>query len=116
MLNGQPDVDVAVMRPTIQYTDGLNKTTQVVEWFWEIMTEATRDERAAVLKFCTGEVEGVWLWKRVFILTQHCYPPQAQAECRWMALSLSLHSQGCLTPRSTRCHAATPASTNWYDR
>lgn len=76
MLNGQPDVDVAVMRPTIQYTDGLNKTTQVVEWFWEIMTEATRDERAAVLKFCTGEVEGVWVWRRVIILTQHCYPPR----------------------------------------
>jgi E3 ubiquitin-protein ligase HACE1 len=56
MLCGVADIDINDWKDTCQYHDGLNATSAVAVWFWTAVREMSREERSALLHFCTGSV------------------------------------------------------------
>jgi hypothetical protein len=56
MLCGVADIDVDEWEATCQYEDGLDSTSAVAVWFWAAVREMSREERSALLHFCTGLV------------------------------------------------------------
>ena len=56
MLCGVADIDVNDWEATCQYHDGLDAASAVVVWFWATVRELSREERSALLHFCTGSV------------------------------------------------------------
>ena len=56
MLCGVADIDVDDWEVTCQYLDGLDAASDVAVWFWAAVREMSREERSALLHFCTGSV------------------------------------------------------------
>eukprot|EP00035_Acanthoeca_spectabilis_P002075 m.84899 g.84899 ORF g.84899 m.84899 type:complete len:329 (-) comp11334_c0_seq1:1072-2058(-) len=54
LLCGTPEICVDEWAAETCYRRGLNSESNVVLWFWEIVGGMTQQERAAVLRFCTG--------------------------------------------------------------
>jgi E3 ubiquitin-protein ligase HUWE1 len=48
---GLPDIDIEDMRAHTEYR-GYADTHPIVQWFWQVVTEFTREERALLLQVC----------------------------------------------------------------
>jgi hypothetical protein len=56
MLCGVKDIDVDDWEATCKYSGGLDAESDLVVWFWAAVREMSREERSALLHFCTGSV------------------------------------------------------------
>uniref|UniRef100_K3X0G7 HECT-type E3 ubiquitin transferase n=1 Tax=Globisporangium ultimum (strain ATCC 200006 / CBS 805.95 / DAOM BR144) TaxID=431595 RepID=K3X0G7_GLOUD len=54
VLCGLPEIDVGDWRKHTQVAPSFGPDSPLVEWFWEVITEFSEDERARFLQFCTG--------------------------------------------------------------
>ena len=54
LLCGVTDIDVDEWEASCVYTGGFTTATAVVRWFWAEVRAMLREERAALLHFCTG--------------------------------------------------------------
>ena len=54
LLTGRATVDVGAMAATATYTDGMESSTDVAVWFWEVLSAASTERRQDALKFITG--------------------------------------------------------------
>lgn len=55
LLHGQPGIDVAEWRRFTRYTGEVRgEGDQVVQWFWEIVSNYTYEDKIKLLLFCTG--------------------------------------------------------------
>jgi len=54
MVNGEATVDVDAFRSEAIYCGGLNNSSPLVEWFWEVFASMTDVERSLFLRFVTG--------------------------------------------------------------
>jgi E3 ubiquitin-protein ligase HUWE1 len=53
MISGLPDIDVDDLKKNTEYT-GWRPVDKEIEWFWKVMYELSRDEKAKFLQFVTG--------------------------------------------------------------
>jgi E3 ubiquitin-protein ligase HUWE1 len=53
LISGLPDIDVLDLKKNTDYV-GWKATDKEIEWFWNVMTSLSRNEKAAFLQFVTG--------------------------------------------------------------
>ena len=53
LICGLPDVDVDNLRDNTEY-HGYRPTDEIIVWFWEVINELNRTEKASLLQFITG--------------------------------------------------------------
>mmetsp|Transcript_10348 Transcript_10348/g.20954 ORF Transcript_10348/g.20954 Transcript_10348/m.20954 type:complete len:1614 (-) Transcript_10348:51-4892(-) len=56
MISGLPDIDVDDLKKNTEYT-GWRPADKEIGWFWKIMYELSRDEKAKFLQFVTGSAK-----------------------------------------------------------
>ena len=54
LLCGVAEIDVGDWEQSAQYQGGLTADTPVARWFWSVVRQFDREERAKLLHFCTG--------------------------------------------------------------
>jgi len=53
LISGLPDIDVADLRANTEY-QGYNPNTPVVRWFFEVLSELSKEDLALMIQFITG--------------------------------------------------------------
>ncbi|XP_041355177.1 E3 ubiquitin-protein ligase HACE1-like [Gigantopelta aegis] len=53
LVSGLPEIDLEDWRTNISYT-GYSETSPVIQWFWQIVSEFSQQERVLLLQFVTG--------------------------------------------------------------
>ncbi|XP_033102438.1 E3 ubiquitin-protein ligase HACE1-like [Anneissia japonica] len=54
LLSGLPSIDVDDWKANTVYNDQFDTTSDVVKWFWEVVSEMSPEERVLLLQFSTG--------------------------------------------------------------
>jgi hypothetical protein len=54
MLNGLPQIDLADWKTHTEYKGQYTNDHQVIQWFWQTVSDFTVEERAKLLQFTTG--------------------------------------------------------------
>eukprot|EP01083_Nonionella_stella_P071473 191988_1 len=54
LISGSQTLDISDMRAHTAYGDGFNAEHPVIEWFWEVLAEATEEKRSQILRFATS--------------------------------------------------------------
>uniref|UniRef100_A0A669CQI4 E3 ubiquitin-protein ligase HACE1 n=1 Tax=Oreochromis niloticus TaxID=8128 RepID=A0A669CQI4_ORENI len=54
LLSGMPEIDVQDWCRNTDYTSGYDAQEQVIQWFWDVVTGLTQEERVLLLQFVTG--------------------------------------------------------------
>jgi hypothetical protein len=52
---GRPVIDLELLRRHTRYSGGLLETTPLVQFFWEVLSEFSEEERLRFIKFCYGQ-------------------------------------------------------------
>jgi len=53
LICGLPDIDINDLKANTEYK-GLNSSSEVISWFWEIVEDMTQEEKALLVQFVTG--------------------------------------------------------------
>ena len=53
LISGLPDIDIADLKANTEYS-GYTAATPLIQWFWEVVEELTKEELALLLQFVTG--------------------------------------------------------------
>lgn len=53
LISGLPDIDIFDLKANTEYV-GYFSNSPVIRWFWEILTELNKEDKARLLQFCTG--------------------------------------------------------------
>mmetsp|Transcript_7014 Transcript_7014/g.6239 ORF Transcript_7014/g.6239 Transcript_7014/m.6239 type:complete len:108 (+) Transcript_7014:4162-4485(+) len=53
MISGLPDIDIQDLKDNTEYNN-YTRESEVVKWFWEVVSEFERPQKAALLQFVTG--------------------------------------------------------------
>jgi len=53
LISGTPDIDIEDLRGNTEYT-GYSSSAPQVRWFWEVVRDLGKEDRARLLMFCTG--------------------------------------------------------------
>uniref|UniRef100_A0AAX7UU74 E3 ubiquitin-protein ligase HACE1 n=1 Tax=Astatotilapia calliptera TaxID=8154 RepID=A0AAX7UU74_ASTCA len=54
LLSGMPEIDVQDWCRNTEYTSGYDTQEPVIQWFWDVVTGLTQEERVLLLQFVTG--------------------------------------------------------------
>uniref|UniRef100_A0A3Q0R8S1 E3 ubiquitin-protein ligase HACE1 n=1 Tax=Amphilophus citrinellus TaxID=61819 RepID=A0A3Q0R8S1_AMPCI len=54
LLSGMPEIDVQDWCRNTEYTSGYDPREPVIQWFWDVVTSLTQEERVLLLQFVTG--------------------------------------------------------------
>lgn len=53
LISGLPEIDIDDLAANTEYV-GFSPSSQVVQWFWEVVRSLNQEDRARLLQFCTG--------------------------------------------------------------
>lgn len=53
LISGLPEIDVADLRANTEYT-GYTPAAKQVQWFWELVSELSKEDLALLVQFVTG--------------------------------------------------------------
>jgi len=53
LISGLPEIDLKDLKDNTEYV-GYSPTSAVVRWFWEVVEEFNKEEKARLVQFCTG--------------------------------------------------------------
>ena len=53
LISGLPEIDIFDLKANTEYV-GYFPNSPVVRWFWEILVELSKEDKARLLQFCTG--------------------------------------------------------------
>ena len=54
IINGRPFIDIEEWKSFTQYREPLNSNSQIIIWFWEIMSNLNQNQLSNFLQFSTG--------------------------------------------------------------